>query len=196
MSNAKLSRYAGWSAIVSAIMTILGLVTLLIFFAQGEPWGTLNDITSVILALSLLPVLLMLYRLHRREAPTIILCTLIIGVIALLAAVIVQSLLIIKVLTYDQTAILAPSAFGLFGATLMVFGFLGRSNASLPRRLIWLSIIAGAGYVLVITGFILGGQAHPLATIGGLMAVLGYPIWAIWFGRLVLSGEATTQSTG
>jgi hypothetical protein len=196
MSNTELSRYAGWSAIVSAITTVLGLVTLLIFFAQGEPWGTLNDITSVILALSLLPVLLMLYRLHRRDAPRMSLVTLMLGVIGLLAAAVVQSLLIIKVITYAQTAILAPSAFGLFGISLMVFGFLGRTNPSLPQRLILLSIIAGAGYVLVIAGFILGGQEHPLAAIGGLIAVIGYPIWAMWFGQLVLSGKLTTQSTG
>lgn len=196
MSNAELSRYAGWSAIVSAIATILGLVTLLIFFAQGEPWGTLNDITSVILALSLLPVLLMLYQLHRSDAPSMSLVTFMLGAIGLLAAVVVQSLLIIKVITYAQTAILAPAAFGLFGLSLMVFGFLGRTNPSLPQRLILLSIVAGAGYVLVIAGFILGGQEHPLAAIGGLIAVIGYPIFAIGFGRLLLSGKVTTQSTG
>jgi hypothetical protein len=196
MSNTSLSRYAGGSAIVSAIATIFGLVTLLIFFAQGEPWGTLNDITSVILALSLLPVLLMLHRLYRRDTPNISLAALMIGVIAILVAAVFQSLLIIKAITFAQTAILVPSAFGLFGVSLMVFGFLGRTNALLPRRLILLSIIAGAGYVLVIAGILVGGQEHPLTAIGGLIAVIGYPIWAIWFGRLVLSGKVTTQSTG
>ncbi len=193
MSIAKLSLYSAWSALVSAAATIMGLVTLLIFFAQGEPWGTLNDITSVILALSLLPVLFMLHRILRRDAPAVSMVALMIGGIGLLAATLVQSLLILKVITFDQTAVLAPAAFGLFGASLMVYGFLGFSNTLLPRRLIWLSIIAGAGYVLVITGFILGGQDHPLAAIGGLISVIGYPIWAIWFGRLVLSGKMTPQ---
>jgi hypothetical protein len=194
MSNAELSRYAGWSAIVSAIATVLGLVTLLIFFAQGEPWGTLNDITSVILAFSLLPVLLKLHRLHRRNAPTISLVASVIGVIAVLVAAVFQMLLIIKVITYAQTAVVVPAAFGLFGASLMVFGSLGRTNKSLPRRLTLLSIIVGAGYVLVIAGIILGGQEHPLTVIGGLAAVICYPIWAIWIGRLLLAGALTNEA--
>jgi hypothetical protein len=192
MPNAELSRYAGWSAFVSAVATILGLVTLIIFFTLGEPWGTLNDITSVILALSIIPVSLMLHRLHRRDAPTISLAALVIGVIAILVAAVFQMLLIIKVITYAQTAVVVPAAFGLFGASLMVFGSLGRTNMSLPRRLTLLSIVAGAGYVLTIAGIILGGQEHPLTAIGGLTAVICYPIWAIWFGRIVLSGKLTT----
>ena len=192
MTNAELSRYAGWSALVSAIATVLGLVTLIMFFALGQPWGTINDITSVVLAFSLLPVLLMLHRLHRRNAPTISFATFIIGVLAMLIAVVFQTLLIIRVITFAQTAIIVPVAFGLFGATLMVYGYFARANGSLPRRLAFLSIIAGAGYVVVIVGFILGGQEHPLAAIGGLTAVSCYPIWAIWFGRIILSGRLTT----
>ncbi len=114
----------------------------------------------------------------------------------MLVAAVFQSLLIIKAISFAQTAILVPSAFGLFGVSLTIFGFLGRANAALPRRLILLSIIAGAGYVLVIIGIIVGGQEHPLTAIGGLIAVIGYPIWAIWFSRLVLSGKVTIQSTG
>jgi len=196
MSNTSLSRFAGWSTLVSALATILGLVTLLIFFSQGEPWGTLNDITSVILALSLLPVLLMLHRLNRGDTPNISLAALVMGVIAMLVAAVFQSLLIIKVITFAQTAILVPAAFGLFGVSLMVLGFLSRANTSIPPRWILLSIIAGAGYVLVIAGIMVGGQEHPLAAMGGLIAVIGYSIWAIWFSRLLLSGKVTTRSTG
>jgi hypothetical protein len=192
MLNSELYRYAAWSTFLSAIMTILGLVTLMIFFTLGEPWGTLNDITSVILALSIIPVLLILHRLHRHDAPNISLVTLVIGVIAMIVAAVFQTLLIIKVIAFAQTAVVVPVAFGVFGASLMIYGYLARANESLPSILALLSIIAGAGYVLVILGFIIGGQEHPLTVIGGLTALICYPIWAIWFGRIILSGALST----
>lgn len=195
MINWELYRYAAWSAFLSAIMTILGLVTLMVFFALGEPWGTLNDITSVILALSILPVLLILHRLHRNAAQTISLVALVIGGIAMLVAAVFQTLLILKVIAFAQTAVVVPATFGVLGASLMIYGYLARTNQSLPPRLALVSMIAGVGYVLVILGIIIGGQEHPLAAIGGLTAVICYPICAIWMGRLLLAG-ALTQDAG
>jgi len=189
MTNTELSRYAGWSALASATFTILGLVTLIMFFALGQPWGAINDISSVILALSLLPVLLALHRLHRRAVPTISLAAFVIGVLGMLIAVMFQTLLIIRVIAFAQTSVVVPAAFGLVGASLMVYGYFARTIETMPGRLALLCIIAGASYVVVIAGFILGGQAHPLTTIGGLSAVICYPIWAAWFGRLLLSGR-------
>jgi len=192
MANAELSRYAGWSALASTIATILGLVTFIMFFTLVQPWGTINDLTSVVLALSILPVLLVLHHLHRLDAPIISLATFVISFFAMLVALVFQTLLIIRVMAYAQTAVVVPVSFGLFGAALMVYGYLARAIGSLPRRLALLSILAGAGYVVVIAGIILGGQEHPLAAIGGLTAVICYPIWAILFGRILLSGRLTT----
>ena len=104
-------------------------------------------------------------------------------------AALLQTLLVINVITFAQTAVTVPAAFGVFGASLMVYGYLSLAKGLLPGRLAGLSIIAGASYVLVITGFILGGQEHPLAAIGGLITVVCYPAWAVWFGRLLLSGK-------
>ena len=192
MTNHELFRFAGWSAVGSAIATILGLLTLLLFYALGQPWGTINDITSIILALSILPVLLVLHRLHRRQAPQISLAVFVISILAMLVAVVFQVLLISRVIGYAQTAEVVPVAFGLFGAALIVYGYLSSAARSLPRRLALLSIISGAGYVMVIAGVILGGEDHPLTAIGGLTAVIGYSIWAIWFGRILLSGKLAT----
>lgn len=188
-----LSRYAGWSAIVSAIATILGLATLIMFFTLGQPWGAINDITSVVLALSSLPVLLALYRLHRRDAPTISLVAFFIGVIAMLVAVAFQTLLVLGVIAFVQTAVIVPAAFGLFGVSLILFGYCASASGTLSRRLVLLGIVAGSGYIATIAGFLIGGEQHPLTAIGGLIAVLCYPIWAVSFGRLLLSGRLTIE---
>lgn len=187
MISPEVSPFVGWSALVSAIATILGLVTLIIFFSLGQPWGTINDLTSVVLALSLLPVVLALHRLHRHNAPTISLAILIVSILALLVVVLFQLLLVSGTITFAQTAVIVPLAFGVFGAALAVYSGFALMDGFLPRPLAWLGIAAGVGYVVVIVGFILGGQEHPLAVIGGLMAVILYPIWAIWFGRMILA---------
>ena len=189
MKSSQLFRYAGWSAYLSAVATIIGFVTIIAFFSMGEPFGSINDISSVVIALSTLLILFALYQLHRPVAPTASLVALVIGVNAMLVAAVFQTLLILKVIAYAQTAVTVPASFGIFGASLIAFGYLARTNELQPRRLAYLSIIAGAGYVMVIAGFLLGGQESPLTTIGGLIAVICYPIWAIWFGRLLLSGK-------
>jgi hypothetical protein len=188
MQNFELALYAGWSAIVSTIATVVGFVTLIIFFSLGQPWGTFNDFASVILAISLLPVLLALYYLHRQNAPVITLAVLVVGILALLVAAVYQLLLIFRVIEFAQTAVIVPTAFGLFGAALVVYSALARAHGSLPNGLALLGMAAGVSYVLVIVGFILGGQEHPLTAIGGLSAVITYPIFAIWFGRILLLG--------
>lgn len=188
MLNFELALYAGWSAIVSALTTVVGFVTLILFFSLGQPWGTINDVSSVILAFALLPVLLALYTLHRQNAPAIALAVLVIGVLALLVAAAFQLLLIFNVIEFMQTAVIVPTAFGLFGTALVVYSALARTHGSLPNALAWLGIVAGVSYGLVIVGFILGGQEHPLTAMGGVTAVIIYPIFAVWFGRMLLSG--------
>ncbi|SRR5258707_15515046 len=192
MTHAKLSGYAGWSALVSAIASILGLVTLIVFFSLGEPWGTINDISSVVQALSILPVLLVLYRLQRDEAPFISLAVFGIGVFGMLIAIVFQSLLIIRVITFAQTAVVSPVAFGLLGIPLLWYGYRAYASGTLPRGLALLSMLAGAGFVALIIGVILGGQEHPLTAIGGLIAGVCYPVWAVWLGRILLSGRLKT----
>jgi hypothetical protein len=135
MTIAELFRYAGWPLFVSAFATILGLVTLIMFFSLGQPWGTINDITSVVLTLSIVPVLLVLHRLHLHKAPTISLAAFVIGVLAMLAVIVFQTLLIIRVIAFAQTAVVVPVAFGLFGASLMVYGYLACAQGGAPSRI-------------------------------------------------------------
>jgi hypothetical protein len=194
MTNAELSRYAGPSALVSAVASIVGLVTLIIFFSLGEPWGTINDIASVLQALSVLPVLFLLYRMHRHEVPIVSLAALATGMIGMLIAIVFQSLLIMRVITFAQTAVASPVGFGLLGIPLLWYGYRDFLGGMLPRGAALLSMLTGAGFVALIVGVLLGGQEHPLATIGGLIAGIGYPVWAIWLGRILLFGRISVET--
>jgi hypothetical protein len=181
--------FIGWSAYSSAAANIFGFVTLIAFFAVGEPFGVINDLTTVILALSMVPLAFVLHKLHQRTAPRLSFGAFVIGVLAMVSAAVLQALLVLRLVKFELTLVAVPVAFGVIGVWLVLNSYFGRSSGILPKGLIRVGIIAGAAYVLVIVGFLLGGQQHPLAAVGGLTAVICYPIWAVWFGRLLLSGR-------
>ena len=181
--------FVGWSAYTSAAANIIGFVTLIAFFSVGEPFGVINDLTTVILALSMVPLALMLHKLTQRTHPRLSFGVVAIGVLAMVTAAVLSALLVLGLVAIELTLVASPVTFGVIGVWLVLNSYFGRSSGTLPSGLIWVGIVAGAGYVLVIVGFLLGGQQHPLAAVGGLTAVICYPIWAVWFGRLLLSGR-------
>jgi hypothetical protein len=181
--------FIGWSAFSSAAANILGFVTLVAFFAVGEPFGVINDLTTVILALSMVPLAFVLHELHRRAAPRLSFGAFVIGVVAMVSAAALSALLVLGLVGVELTLVASPIAFGVIGVWLVLNSYLGRSSGTLPSGLIRVGIVAGAAFVLVIVGFLLGGQQHPLAAVGGLTAVICYPIWAVWFSRLLLRGR-------
>ncbi|MBI5564972.1 MAG: hypothetical protein HY870_08760 [Chloroflexi bacterium] len=99
MSNTSFFRFAGWCAYLSAAMVVLGLIAFMLFwslFSQAGPdniWGPINDLTSVILALANIALLIALHRLYRSGAPGVSLIAVVIGIAAMLVAVVMQSLL-------------------------------------------------------------------------------------------------------
>lgn len=181
--------FIGWAAYLSAAANIVGFFTLIAFFSVGEPFGAINDLTTVILALSMVPLAFALHKLHQRIAPRLSLGAFVVGVLAMVTAAALSALLVLGLVELELTLVASPFAFGVIGVWLALNSYLGRSSGTLPSGLIWVGIVAGAGFVLVIVGFLLGGQQHPLAAVGGLTAVTCYPIWAVWFGRLLLAGR-------
>ena len=107
----------------------------------------------------------------------------------MVTAAALSALLVLGLVEVELTLVASPIAFGVIGVWLVLNSYLGRSSGTLPSGLIWIGIVAGTGFVSVIVGFLLGGQQHPLAAVGGLTAVICFPNWAVWFGRLLLSGR-------
>ena len=184
--NNKLFRFAGWSAYVSAVATIIGAITLVIFFSLGDPFGIMNDISSVIIGLTAIIILFAMYQRHRSVAPVMSLIVFVIGALAMLTAAVLQTLLVAIRMDFG---VITTYMFGVFGTSLMIYGYLVLVNATLPRALGWWGIVAGLGYVLVVTGFIVSGPNHLFTYIGGMTSVIAYPTWAIWLGRVLLKSS-------
>ena len=191
MQSNQLFRYAGWSAYVNVAANIIGFVSLVVFFSVGGIAGPINDSSSVFFALSLILLALVLHILHRSLFPPISLVVTIVGVIAMITTATLQALLVLNVVQYEQTLLTVLIANAVIGGWLITSGILAHIGATLPRGLAWWSTIAGAGLVLIIFGFWIGGQEHPLTAIGGLVSFIGILIWTIWLGRLLLTGKVT-----
>jgi hypothetical protein len=193
MNASQLFRFAGWSAYLNAVAITISFVSLFVFFAVGGLWGPINDISSVFFALSLIPPALAWHHLHQSLFPRLSLLNLAIGIIAMLALAILQTALVVGKVEYEQSLRPVLAASAVIGLWLIVNGVMASRGShrerTVPRGLASMSLVAGIGSILVGLGFWIGGEEHPLTAVGGLVSFAGFLIWAIWFGKLLLSGK-------
>lgn len=187
MRPSKSNRFAGWSAYLSAAAII---ITLILRF------DTISAIASIFIGLAILPVSFALYKLERASNPMLSLAALVAGGVAALIVAFLQTLLVFKGISSEQSDKIVTIAFGVFGISLAVFNYLAYSNKSFPARLAIWGLVAGAGSVILTLGDLIGGQEHPVTYVGALVVVVGYPVWSIWIGKLLLSGKISESQTG
>ena len=192
-SIAGLGSLAGPSALVAAVATVVGAVLLGLFFAKGQPWGTLNDIASIVMMLATIPVLAFFATFTEPYlAPGVALAVAGIGLVGMIGASVAQGLLVARVRTYEQ---LLPWTLG-FGAVLGVWyvliGITGRLSG-VPEIMAVLAIAAGLGYVALGYGFWRGSQRHPLSIVGGLVLLVASTIFLGWIGIALIAAAALNR---
>ena len=196
MNEAEFLRFAGWSAYFNAIIFILSLVALIVYFSIGGIWGRVNDSLSIIWMLSYLPLAVALYLINRSVNAPVSLVSSLVGIVAALVFVVLQLLLVLGQVGFEKTFSAVLTMTALVGLFALVHGFLGRAGHTLPSGLTWVMIIYGIASVVGAIGFQIGGEQHPLAMIGLLLTAVSGLVWVIWFGRLLLSEEAFTILAG
>jgi hypothetical protein len=165
----------------------------MVFFAVGGFWGRLNDSVSVLWALSFIPLAIVLYRVNTPVNGPASLLAAVIGIAAMLVFAVLQSLLVMKQVTFDQTVAAVLTMTGIIGLSLVFNGLLARAGETLPAGLVWLTLAFGLGFVIGGIGFWVGGPQHPLAMAGFLVTALIGPVWVILLGRLLLNGSLYAQ---
>jgi len=196
MTETAFLRFAGYSAYFNATVFILSLVALMIFFSIGGIWGRVNDSLSIIWMLSYLPLAAALFLINRSVNTPVSLVSSLVGIAAALAFAVMQILLVIGQVRFEQTFAATLTMTALVGLFVLVHGFLGRAGQTLPSGLTWVMIIYGIASVVGAIGFQIGGEQHPLAMIGLLLTAVSGLVWVIWFGRLLLSEEVFTVLAG
>ena len=171
-------RFAGWAAILSATASVLTVITgiLWIMFTLNPFYGGLTDLFSVLSVALMLPLALALHPLLRSQVPVLSFVAAAIGIIGMLAYGMMQTLLVVGILTYEQVSLTNVAASAAIGIWLILINYTALRGKVFPRGLAWAGLIAGAGFVVLVLGFSI------------------YPIWSIWLGRLFLSDRLTASA--
>lgn len=196
MNEEALYRFAGWSAYFNATIFILSLVALVLFFSIGGVWGRINDSLSVIWMLSYLPLAAAFFLINRPVNASLSLVASLLGVIAALVFVVLQTLLVFGQVRFEQTFFVVLLTTALVGIFILIHAFLAQAGDNLPPGMIWVMIVYGLASVIGAIGFQAGGEQHPLAMIGLLLTAVSGLVWVIWFGRLLLSKSSLAVLAG
>lgn len=154
----------------AAGLTIGSVVTLSVFFAAGEPWGTINDGLTIALAGATLPIAIGLARQNARSiALTVGAGSDIVGVVV---TTVFTSLLIARRMTFEGSlpGVLAGQA--LIGCWLILVGLAAWSDPG-SRRLSAFAVAGGVGLVATAVGIGTGGMESPLGFVGAVAGVVG-----------------------
>jgi hypothetical protein len=175
-----------WSAYLSAAATILTLVSGILFFTVGKPFGKINDICSIFQMLFMLPLAVLFLQLSLSGMQILGWILAFVGAAGVLLSGFGQTLLVLEKIDFEGSTKYFPAGAAV-GVWLIGVCTIAITFGQLPLLLAWVGILAGAGYIATVIGFLWGGQQHPLFYIGGFVLGFDYPIWGIWLGNLLFS---------
>jgi hypothetical protein len=214
----RLAAYGAQAAVASGVLSVVGTVVLLLFFALEAPavvaggnsdlWtplGRTNDLLVGLSGLAAIPLAALLRERWRAEAPAAT-ATYAVGLVAMVG---------VAAFGLSSFANLVPlTALGALGTGSLaglglwqLFVSLRSADPALSSRLRQVGIVSGIGFVLELVAFLAvggsSGTADPQAAlrqplfvaIGGvglLASFIGYPVWSIWLGRRLLRITETT----
>jgi hypothetical protein len=179
---------AGWSALLAAAATVIGAITLILFFTRGEPWGRLNDVSSVVLMLALVPVALLVAILESEIVTTTVLPVAAIGIAAMLFVAALQALLVARRVTYEQTKLQVLAGGAVVGVWFILIGLLA-GHTALEGPLAWLAIASGVGFIAIGYGFAVGNERHPLSALGGVVLLGASTTFLLLLGTRLVTGD-------
>lgn len=191
--NESTVRFVGWSAYANGILMLANMITLMLMFTVNPFWGPVNDAISVVWLLSFLPLALLLAQVNQPVmGRAVAVGTAVVGVVAMLVFAVLQSLLVVGQVRFEQTFAAVATLGGVLGLWLLLNGLLALMGKTLPGGLAWLSIGFGLSYIVATIGYWLGGYEQPILWVGAAVGYLVGPVWAFWLGRLLLNGRLVT----
>jgi hypothetical protein len=111
------------------------------------------------------------------------------GIAAMLLFAVLQSLLALRLVRFEQTFAAVVTLGGILGVWLLLNGLLALKGSTLPGGLAWITVAFGFSYIVGAAGYRLGGYEQPLLWAGAALGYLLGPVWAFWLGWLMLHGR-------
>jgi hypothetical protein len=168
---------AARTTVISGVVGAIGILFLVGMFtafaigatAPAQALGWINDVCVLGSYLLCAPSVIALWVLLRPSAPTTSTLATLLGLGSIGAIVVLQALLVVGVMTFEeQVGLVSIGLLGL-GAWFVLIGYLGSRSGLLPR----------------------GVAMGPLAA-----TYVGYPIWAMWLGRRFEPSVASPVTRG
>jgi hypothetical protein len=191
--QAGLAAIAGPSALIAAVATVVGAVTLMVFFAKGGWWGLANDIASVVMMLATIPVALFLANFTGGLVGQVVAgAILLVGLVGMVGTSITQGLLIARVRSYE---FLLPWTLGLGAVVGLWYLGVGVTGylAGMPFLMAALAILSGIGFVAIGYGFWRSGQQSRIALGGGVVLLFASTTFFVWIGLAAIAAAALNR---
>ena len=201
----------GWTAIAGGIISLIGFVSLVIFFVVGEPFGTLNDLLAIPVAFLMLPLVFALYRLNATSHSTVSLIAAIAGTVGFIATAAGSVLLVSGRINFAQSLYTGIGGFGLIGLWVLLNSTVGLKTNHLPTDLAWMGILLGITPSLALlfvprveviarslesmAGQSAGFQMSPFLIAAFVLGGLSYAVMPAWFiltGRFFVVNQVGT----
>ena len=171
------SRRAGLAA---AGLTVGGAAALGVFFAVGEPWGTINDASSILLSWATLPIAFELARRNGRSLPLVAGAACDVVGVAVVTAF--TSALISRRMTFEESLLPILTGHALIGCWLILVGLVAWSDAG-SRRPATFALAGGAGLVTTAASIATSGMGSPVAAVGFVAGLIGTAGFYALLGR-------------
>jgi hypothetical protein len=186
----------GWVAIATGVAVILAVIFLVLMYTVNGRFGTVNDVLNTLVGILGMVLAWMLYAELHARSPLTSQITLILAVIGAVFTVIGSFLIIFEFTGFVLAGWYTGIGNALIGLWLSAFCYSMMSSDTLPHNLIIFGIVVGSFMTFGLLGIpgifarVDTMQSLPWYLGASYLGFLGtyvlYPIWTIWFGRILL----------
>lgn len=186
----------GWTAIAIGGSAILAVIFLILMYTVNGRFGTVNDVLNALIGILSLALAWILYAELHARSPWMSQVGLALAVIGAIFTIIGSVLIIFGYTDFVLAGWYTGVGNALIGLWLAAFCYSMLSGGALPHNLIVFGIVAGGFMAMGLLG--IPGIMARVDTMESLPWYLGasylgflgtyvlYPIWAIWFGRILI----------
>lgn len=171
------ARRIGGLALATSGVTLIGIVSIVLFFTVGGIFGTLNDLANVVEAILSAVLAWALYPVYHAHAPRLSRCTLITAWLGALIATIGSALIILDVTGWYLAGLYTMAGYALAGVWLFGLNHAALQSSLWPRRLAQLGQLTA---VCMAIGFL---------SVPGILGGIDSVDTAMWFVSLGLLGS-------
>lgn len=187
----------GWTAIAIGVSVILAVIFLILMYTVNGRFGTVNDVLNSIIGILSVVLAWLLYAEFHTRSPFLSQMTLGFAVTGMVFTVIGSGLIIFGYTDFVLAGWYTGVGNALIGIWLAVYCYFTLTAGPIPHNLVLFGIVVGAFMTFGLLG--IPGIIARIDTFQSLPWYLGtsylgflgtyvlYPIWAILFGRIMLS---------